>query len=53
MRMDNIYLNSRSELRVKVSGKGGAGIVDLFLSDKDFRYEADDREVVSRFHRRF
>jgi hypothetical protein len=53
MRMDNIYLNSRGELRVKVSGKGGAGIVDLFLSDKDFRYEADDREVVSRFHRRF
>ena len=51
--MENIYLNSRGELRMKVAGKDGTGIVDLFQSDMEFRYEADDREVVLRFHRTF
>ncbi len=51
--MDNIYLNSRGELRMKLSDKDGTGIVDLFRSDMEFRYEADDREVVLRFHSTF
>jgi len=52
-RMPHIYPSNRGELRVKVSGKDGVGIVDLFQSGTEFRCEADGREVVPRSHRRF
>jgi len=50
---ENIYLNSRGELRMNISNPNGGGLVDLFRSDLDFKYEVDDREVLLRFKRRF
>jgi len=53
MGMENIYLNSRGELRMTISDPDGDGLVNIFRSDMEFKYEVDDREVVLRFNKTF
>jgi len=49
----NIYLNSRGELRMNIADATGGGLVNLYRSDLNFEYEADDREVTLKFKRNF
>jgi len=51
--MQNIYVNSRGEVKMELSDKEGGGLVNVFRSDMDVTYEVDDRELRLRFKKKF